>query len=511
MGAVTQATPVKKGGELPWVGSRIGGEVEIDVGTSSSFVYDPATGEATKRVSHADAAAVDRTVKVAQRAWEQDWAEAAQNRRFAVLLRLRELIVENRAAFVDAIVDEGGKSLADAEGEMNRALDGLESAFSMPVSLQGTYGEQVARGIDVYSLPRPLGVVATITPFNFPVMIPLWDAAAALACGNSVIHKPSPRVPSAAGLLGELIDQAGVPAGVYNVLHGHAGTVDALLDHPGIAAASFVGSTPVAKHIYERGSAAGKRVQAMGGAKNHVVVMPDADLAFTADSLVSGAFGSTGQRCMAATIAVAVGDVADSLKEAIVARIADVRTGPGRDPGTAMGPLITAESQARVLDLIGRGISEGAEIVVDGRPIAEELPGFFVGPTLLDRVRTGMSVYDEEIFGPVLGIVRVGDLDEAIKLVSENPYGNGASIFTASGAVGRRFQRDATAGMIGINVPIPVPVNSFSTGGWKASVFGSHGLLGPEAFRFYTHQKVVTARWPETVESNVNLAFNPGR
>jgi malonate-semialdehyde dehydrogenase (acetylating)/methylmalonate-semialdehyde dehydrogenase len=354
-------------------------------------------------------------------------------------------------------------------------------------------------------------VVATITPFNFPVMVPLWDAAAALACGNAVIHKPSPRVPSAANLLGELIEQAGVPAGVYNVVHGEAETVNALLDHPGIAAVSFVGSTPVAQHIYERGCAAGKRVQAMGGAKNHVVVMPDADMSFTADSLVSGAFGSTGQRCMAVTLAVAVGDAGDALRDEIAARIPALRVGPGSDPDSEMGPVVSRQSQQRALELIGRGVEEGADLVIDGRPLAEESPGFFVGPTLFDRVAPGMAIYDQEIFGPVLGIVRVDTLDEALAMIEANPYGNGSSIFTGSGAAARRFQREAAAGMVGINVPIPVPVNSFSTGGWKASVFGAHGLLGPEAFRFYTHQKIVTARWPESGAQSMGMAFNPGR
>jgi malonate-semialdehyde dehydrogenase (acetylating) / methylmalonate-semialdehyde dehydrogenase len=505
------STPAPEAAALELVGSRIAGEVLADPTAPFSEVFDPATGEVTRRVAHADDALVDRAVQVATGAWRSDWRDAAQNRRFAMLIKLRALVVEHRDEFVALIVSEGGKARPDAEGELNRALDGLDSAFSMPVSLQGAYGEQVARGIDTYALPHPLGVVATITPFNFPLMIPLWDAAAALACGNAIIHKPSPRVPSAALLLAELIEQAGVPAGVYNVLQGEAATVNALLDHPNIAAASFVGSTPVAQHIYTRGSAAGKRVQAMGGAKNHVVVMPDADMTFTADSLVSGAFGSTGQRCMAVTLAVAVGEAADRLREEIVARIPALKVGPGSEPENEMGPVISRASQERVLDLIARGEQDGAELVIDGRPLAGESPGFFVGPTLFDRVTTGMSIYDTEIFGPVLGIVRVDTLDEALAMIEANPYGNGSSIFTASGAAARRFQREAAAGMVGVNVPIPVPVNSFSTGGWKASVFGAHGLLGPEAFRFYTHQKIVTARWPESGAQSMGMAFNPGR
>jgi len=496
--------------DLPRVGSRIDGSIVIDDQAPVSEVFDPATGHITKLVAHADSATVDRAVAVAAEA-ARVWRDVAMNRRFAILMRLRELIVQERDAFVDLIVSEGGKARPDAQGELNRTLDGLDSVFSAPVSLQGAYGEQVARGIDSYSLPHPLGVVATITPFNFPVMIPLWDAAAALVCGNAVIHKPSPRVPSAALLLAELIEQAGVPEGVYNVVQGEADTVNALLDHEGIAAASFVGSTPVAKHVYTRGCAAGKRVQALGGAKNHIVVMPDCDLDFTADSLVSGAFGSTGQRCMAATLAVAVGDVADPLRAAIAQRIPSLRVGPGTDPESEMGPVISRESQRRVIELIDRGVRDGAELVVDGRSLADERDGFFVGPTLLDGVQPGMAVYDIEIFGPVLGIVRVATLDDALALIATNPFGNGASIFTASGPAARRFQREAAAGMVGVNVPIPVPVNSFSTGGWKASVFGAHGLLGPEAFRFYTHQKIVTARWPESGAQSMGMAFNPGR
>jgi malonate-semialdehyde dehydrogenase (acetylating)/methylmalonate-semialdehyde dehydrogenase len=493
---------------LPVVASRIAGETVPGSGTSASRVFDPATGEAIRLVVHADGRMVDQAVEAAANAFVA-WRNSPQHQRFGLLMRLRELVIEQRGNFVDLIVAEGGKARSDAEGEFDRTVDGLVSTFSMPVSLQGAYGEQVANGIDTYSLPRPVGVVATITPFNFPLMIPLWDAAAALACGNVVIHKPSPRVPSAAVLLAKLIEQAGAPAGVYGVLQGESDTVNALLDHPGIAAVSFVGSTPVAKHIYTRGCAAGKRVQAMGGAKNHIIVMPDCDLTFTAESLVSGACGSSGQRCMAVTLAVAVGHVAGPLREAIAERMPTLRVGSGRNAENDMGPVISRESQQRVLDLIEQGLAAGAELVVDGRELAQG-SGFFVGPTLFDHVKPGTAIYENEIFGPVLGIVRVETLDEAIEMIATNPYGNGSSIFTASGAAARRFQRDATAGMVGINVPIPVPVNSFSTGGWKASVFGAHGLLGPEAFRFYTHQKIVTARWPETGAQSVGMAFNPG-
>jgi malonate-semialdehyde dehydrogenase (acetylating)/methylmalonate-semialdehyde dehydrogenase len=427
-----------------------------------------------------------------------------------VLFAFRDQVIAHRSELESLITAELGKSQDDALGEMARALDGLEYTLSLPVMLKGEYAEQVSRGVDSYSMPHPLGVAVVITPFNFPAMIPIWSACAALACGNAVIHKPSPRVPSAAVLLAELFADAGLPSGVYGVLQGGAETVDALLDHPGIAAASFVGSTPVARHVYTRGCAAGKRVQAMGGAKNHVVVMPDADLRLAADSLVSGAFGSTGQRCMAATLAIAVGDIGDRLVTELAGRLPSITVGPGSDPATTMGPVVSGESRDRILGIIGGGVEEGATLVVDGRKLPPELgDGFFVGPTLFDGVRPGMRLYDEEVFGPVLSVVRVDSLDAALELIDTNPYGNGAAVFTRSGQAARTFQRRAGAGMVGINVPIPVPVNSFATGGWKSSVFGAHGLLGQEAFRFYTHQKVVTARWPVETAGGMNLAFTP--
>ena len=497
-------------GRAPLIGSVVGGRAVADPDGMTSEVFDPATGEVTGRLAHADASTVDEAVRLATAAWRGGWGELPQKNRFSILMRLRELVLSHQAEFVDLIVAEHGKAAADAAGEFARALDGLDSVFSFPVSVQGAFSGQVARGVDTYSTPYPLGVVTTITPFNFPLMIPLWGAAAALACGNAVIHKPSPRVPSAALLLADLVHQAGVPVDAYSVIQGGAETVDALLDHPGIAAASFVGSTPVAEHIYTRGSAAGKRVQAMGGAKNHAVVMPDCDLSFTADSLVAGAFGSTGQRCMAVTLAVAVGPVAEPLRAAVAERLPAIKVGPGNSPGCELGPVVSRESQQRILNLVDEGERQGVEVVVDGRPFAAENPGFFVGPTLLDNVRPGTPVYDEELFGPVLGIVRVETLDEALALIDANPYGNGASIFTSSGAAARTFERRVEAGMVGINVPVPVPVNSFSTGGWRASVFGAHGLLGPEAFRFFTRQKQVTTRWPEAGSASMGMAFNPG-
>jgi malonate-semialdehyde dehydrogenase (acetylating) / methylmalonate-semialdehyde dehydrogenase len=502
--------PHQTSGAAPLIGSLVGGRPVIDPGAVTSEVFDPATGEVTGRLAHADARTVDEAVRLAIEAWRTGWRDLPQKNRFTILMRLRELVVAHRTKFVDLIVAEHGKAVADAEGEFARALDGLDSVFSFPISLQGAFSGQVARGVDTHSNLYPLGVVTTITPFNFPLMIPLWGAAAALSCGNAVLHKPSPRVPSAAILLAELIHEAGVPAEVYGVIQGGAETVDALLDHRGIAAATFVGSTPVAEHIYTRGTAAGKRVQAMGGAKNHAVVMPDCDLSFTADSLVSGAFGSTGQRCMAVTLAVAVGPVADALRAAVAERLPAIKVGPGKEPGCELGPVVSRESQQRILSLVDEGERQGVEVVVDGRPLAAENPGFFVGPTLLDNVRPGTPVYDEELFGPVLGIVRVETLEEALALIDANPYGNGAAIFTSSGAAARTFEREVEAGMVGINVPVPVPVNSFTTGGWKASVFGAHGLLGPEAFRFLSRQKMVTTRWPEAGSASMGMAFNPG-
>ena len=491
------------------VPSRIGG-TERRTGGATADVFDPATGAVTSLVELADASVVDEAVAIAGEAWRTSWRETSQKTRFGFLMNLRTRLFDRRDDLVALIVSEHGKSIPDAEGEFDRALDGLDSALSMPVSLQGAHSDQVATGVDTHSVLHPVGVAATVTPFNFPLMIPLWDAVAALACGNAVIHKPSPRVPSAALLLAEIIDEAGLPPGVYNVVQGDASAVNALLDHPGVAAISFVGSTPVAQHVYQRGCAAGKRVQAMGGAKNHIVVMPDCDLDFTADSLVSGAFGSSGQRCMAATVAVAVGDIAEPLRRAIAERIPTLRVGPGAAPETDMGPVVSRESQTRILALIDQGEAEGIEVVVDGRPLARESDGFFVGPTLLDGVRPGMAVYDQEIFGPVLGMTRVDTFDQALAMIAANPYGNGASVFTASGEVARRFERSAEVGMVGVNVPVPVPVNSFSTGGWKASVFGAHGLLGPEAFRFYSRQKMVTRRWPAGGDQSMGMAFTPG-
>jgi malonate-semialdehyde dehydrogenase (acetylating)/methylmalonate-semialdehyde dehydrogenase len=372
--------------------------------------------------------------------------------------------------------------------------------------LKGAYSEQASTGVDVYSIRQPLGVVAGITPFNFPAMVPMWMWAPAIACGNTFVLKPSEKDPSAAGWIARLLQEAGLPAGVFNVVHGDKVAVDALLEHPDVKAISFVGSTPVARAVYERATAAGKRCQALGGAKNHMIVLPDADVEMAADAAVSAAYGSAGERCMAISQVVAVGEVAEPLIAAIRERIARVKVGPGLEPETEMGPLITREHRERVASYVERAEGEGARVLVDGRAGAPE-DGFFLNPSLIDDVRPGMSVYDDEIFGPVLGVTRVGTYDAAVQLVNDNPYGNGTALFTRDGGVARQFQLDVQAGMVGINVPIPVPVAYYSFGGWKGSLFGDRHVYGPEGIDFYTRGKVVTARWPDPATSQVDLGF----
>ena len=380
------------------------------------------------------------------------------------------------------------------------------SRAAIPQMLKGSHSSEVSKGVDVHTVLHPVGVVAGITPFNFPVMVPLWMLANALACGNAFILKPSEKAPSPSLLIAELVQEAGFPDGVFNVLQGDAVAVDALLNHPGVDAVSFVGSTPVARHIYETGTRNGKRVQALGGAKNHMVVMPDADVGAAADAAVSAAYGSAGERCMAISVIVAVGAVADQLVDAIAARIPDVVVGPGDDPRSMMGPLVTAEHRDRVTSYVQGAADEGARIVVDGSSGHPD-GGFFTGCSLIDEVKPGMRLYDDEIFGPVLGVVRVPTFDEAVALINANPYGNGVALFTRDGATARQFEREVTVGMVGINVPIPVPVAFHSFGGWKASLFGDSPIYGPEGVRFYTRPKVVTSRWPEPTDSAIDLGF----
>ena len=484
----------------------IGGKVTPGTSGRTAPVYDPATGAQTGEVDLASAEEVATAVEEAAGAFPA-WRSASLSQRTEVLFRFRELVDRHRADLAAAITAEHGKVLSDAGGEVARAVEVVEFACGLADHLKGSYSEQVSTGIDVYSIRQPLGVVAGITPFNFPVMVPLWMVSNAIACGNAFVLKPSEKDPSPSLLLAELLAEAGVPDGVFNVVQGDREAVNAILEHPGIAAVSFVGSTPIAKHVYETGTRAGKRVQALGGAKNHMVVLPDADVDAAADAAVSAAYGSAGERCMAISVVVAVGDVADPLVAAISSRLPKLRIGPGTDPESEMGPLVTEEHRDKVAGYVDRGYDDGATVVVDGREHAFESEGFFLGASLLDHVTPEMDVYRDEIFGPVLSVVRAASYDEAVRLVDENPYGNGTAIFTRDGGAARRFQLDVQAGMVGVNVPIPVPVASFSFGGWKSSLFGDRHMYGPDGVDFYTRTKVVTARWPDPSTSRVDLGF----
>ena len=487
------------------IGHWIGGKSVVGRSGRSGPVFDPALGVQTATVDLASAEELDGAVEVATAA-ASEWRRTPLSTRAAALFRLRELLDANRNELAALVTAEHGKVLSDAAGEVARGLENVEFACGIPHLLKGSHSTEVSSGVDVHTTLEPLGVVAGITPFNFPMMVPLWMAANAVACGNAFILKPSEKDPSAALLLAELVQAAGIPDGVLNVVHGDRETVDAILAHPGIAAVSFVGSTPVARHVYETGTRHGKRVQALGGAKNHMVVLPDADIGAAADAAVSAAYGSAGERCMAISVVVGVGSAADPLVEAIAARIPEVVIGPGTDPASQMGPLVTAEHRDRVLSYIAGATGEGASVVVDGSSHPGGA-GFFLGCTLLDRVRPGMRVYDEEIFGPVLGVARVDTYEEAVALVNANPYGNGVALFTRDGGAARRFERDVEVGMVGINVSIPVPVGFHSFGGWKASLLGDSAMYGPEGVRFYTRPKVVTSRWPDPATSSIELGF----
>jgi malonate-semialdehyde dehydrogenase (acetylating) / methylmalonate-semialdehyde dehydrogenase len=473
----------------------IDGTPTAGVGSRSGPVWNPATGQRQALVRYADASDVDNAVTVAAKAYPQ-WRDASLARRSAVLFAFRQLVAGHAERLAGMISDEHGKVLADARGEVQRGLEVVEFACGVPQLLKGDYSAQVSTGVDSYTFRQPLGVVAGITPFNFPMMVPCWMHPVAIACGNTFVLKPSERDPSASLLVARLWAEAGLPDGVFNVVHGDKVAVDALLDHDQVAAVSFVGSTPIARYVHGRASAAGKRVQALGGAKNHAVVLPDADLDFAAEQLSAAAFGSAGQRCMAISAVVAVGSCGDALVEALRRRAGSVRVGPGRDEGSEMGPVVTPEARQRILGYIGGGAEQGANVVLDGRKATVPEDGFFIGPTVLDHVSPQMDAYRDEIFGPVLVVLRVSTLDEAVALVNANPYGNGAAIFTASGEAAQRFQREVTAGMVGVNVPIPVPMAYHSFGGWKDSLFGDTHVHGPEGIRFYTRAKVVSARWP---------------
>jgi malonate-semialdehyde dehydrogenase (acetylating) / methylmalonate-semialdehyde dehydrogenase len=483
----------------------VGGCVTPGTSGRSAPVFDPALGLQTKAVSLASAAETDDAVRCAVDA-AAHWRESPLGQRTDAMFRLRELIVTRRQELAMLVSEEHGKVLTDAAGEVARGLECVEFACGVPQMLKGSHSSEVSNGVDVHTVLHPVGVVAGITPFNFPVMVPMWMMANALACGNAFILKPSEKDPSPSLLLAELVQEAGFPDGVFNVVQGDAEAVDALLNHPGVDAVSFVGSTPVARHIYETGTRNGKRVQALGGAKNHMVVMPDADVEAAADAAVSAAFGSAGERCMAISVVVAVGTVGDRLVDAIATRIPRVVIGPGSDPESMMGPLITAEHRDRVASYVRGAIDEGARVVLDGSSL-DRGQGFFTGCSLIDEVKPRMRLYDDEIFGPVLGVVRVPSFDEAVALVNANHYGNGVALFTRDGGTARRFEREVTVGMVGINVPIPVPVAFHSFGGWKASLFGDSPIYGPEGIRFYTRPKVVTSRWPEPTDSAIDLGF----
>ncbi|MEO2169503.1 MAG: CoA-acylating methylmalonate-semialdehyde dehydrogenase [bacterium] len=475
-------------------------------------VFDPATGKERARVAFASAEEVDKAVAIAGNAFGQ-WRDTSLTSRTQIMFNFRALLDEARDELADLIAGEHGKTKPDARGEVQRGLETVEFACGISQLLKGDSSSQVSTGIDMVSVREPVGVVACVTPFNFPAMVPLWMTPIALACGNSVILKPSEKDPSAANLLAELYGRAGVPAGVFNVVHGDRVAVERLIEHPDVAALSFVGSTPVARAVYEGGTRLGKRVQALGGAKNHMLVLPDADMDLAADGAVSAAYGSAGERCMAISVVVAVGDAADRLVPKIQERVAKLKIGSAEDPDAEMGPLITAEHRDKVLGYIDSGVEEGAELTTDGRglTIPDCEGGYFVGPTLFDRVKPEMKIYRDEIFGPVLCVVRVERFSDAVDLVNENPYANGTAIFTNDGGAARRFQRDIQVGMVGINVPIPVPLGFYSFGGWKSSLFGAHSIYGPDGVHFYTRPKVVTTRWPEPEHRGVDLGFPRSR
>jgi malonate-semialdehyde dehydrogenase (acetylating) / methylmalonate-semialdehyde dehydrogenase len=475
----------------------IGGKPATGSSDRTSPVFNPATGEQQAELALASVEDVDVAVQTAKAAFER-WGQSSLSQRTKVLFKFRELVNANVQKLAEAISDEHGKVVSDARGEVQRGLEVVEFACGIPTLLKGDFSDQVSTGVDVYSFRQPLGVCVGITPFNFPAMVPMWMFPVAIATGNTFILKPSERDPSASMLIAELWAEAGLPDGVFNVVHGDKTAVDALLEHPDVAAVSFVGSTPIARYIYTTGTANGKRVQALGGAKNHAIILPDAAIDYASDHLVAAAFGSAGERCMAISTAVTVGSAGDELIAAVSEKARAVKVGPGREADSEMGPVVTSAARDRIKGLIGTGEQQGAKLVVDGRGLS--VPGhengFWVGPTVIDQVTTSMDVYKEEIFGPVLSVVRSDSVDEAIGLINSNPYGNGTAIFTSSGEAARRFQRGVNVGMIGINVPIPVPMAYYSFGGWKDSLFGQSHIHGPEGVAFYTRAKVVTSRWP---------------
>ena len=476
----------------------IAGSETTGASTRFGSVYDPAAGSQQAQVAIATAADVEAAVQAAAKAFET-WSDVSLMRRTRIMFAFRDLIERHIDELSELVADEHGKVVSDAKGEVTRGLEVVEFACGLPTLLKGEYSEQVSTDVDAYSFRQPLGVCAGITPFNFPVMVPMWMHPVSIATGNTFVLKPSERDPSASNFIARLYAEAGLPEGVFNVVHGDKVAVDAILDHPDVAAVSFVGSTPIARYVHERASASGKRVQALGGAKNHAVVLPDADIEFAANHITAAGYGSAGQRCMAISAVVAVGEAGDALIERLKEKAIQVKVGPGRDEASEMGPVVTPEARDRIVGYVGGGEEAGAAPVVDGRglTVKDHENGFFVGPCLFDRVTTEMDIYRDEIFGPVLVVLRAGTFDEAIEIINANPYGNGTAIFTSSGQAARQFQRHVQVGMIGINVPIPVPMAFYSFGGWKDSLFGDTHVHGPEGIRFYTRAKAITSRWPD--------------
>ncbi len=484
----------------------INGSIVPSASGRSAPVFDPATGIHQADVALASVDEVDQAVTSAATAF-RSWRSSSLSKRAEVMFRFHQLVLEHRDEIAMLVSSEHGKVPSDAAGELARGIENIEFACGIPQIMKGSFSEQASGGVDVYSIRQPLGVVAGITPFNFPAMVPMWMFANAIACGNTFVLKPSEKDPSVSLLMADLLKQAGLPDGVFNVVQGDKVAVDRILEHPDIAAVSFVGSTPIARYIYSTGTANGKRVQALGGAKNHMIVLPDADIDMAADAAVSAGYGSAGERCMAISVVVAVGGIGDRLVEAIAERLPRLKVGPGTDPAAEMGPLITREHRDKVASYIEGAPDEGAVVVVDGRDNDLPSEGFFLAPTLLDSVKPGMRAYDEEIFGPVLSVIRVSTYEEAVDLVNRHQYGNGTAIFTRDGGAARQFQFDIQVGMVGINVPIPVPVAYYSFGGWKASLFGDANMYGPAGIDFYTRTKTVTSRWPDPSTSSVDLGF----
>ncbi|HEV7977275.1 CoA-acylating methylmalonate-semialdehyde dehydrogenase [Amycolatopsis sp.] len=486
----------------------IDGKPWSGVADRTGDVFDPATGEVSSKVDFASTSEVAEAVAAASRAFP-GWRGTSLAGRTKVLFAFRELLSARKGDLAKIVTSEHGKVESDAAGEIARALENVEYACGAAQMLKGGFSENASTGVDVYSIAQPLGVVGVISPFNFPAMVPLWFVPNAIASGNTVVLKPSEKDPSAANFIAELFAEAGLPDGVLNVLHGDKVAVDGLLEHKDVKAISFVGSTPIARYVYETGTRNGKRVQALGGAKNHMVVLPDADLDLAADAAVSAGFGSAGERCMAVSVVVAVGPVGDELVGKVADRISGLRVGNGHEPESEMGPLVTAAHHTRVKSYVDAGVESGASLVVDGRGIEVEgaAGGYWLGPTLFDHVRPEMSIYTDEIFGPVLAVVRAESYAEALELINGNPYGNGTAIFTNDGGAARRFQNEVEVGMVGVNVPIPVPVSYYSFGGWKDSLFGDSHAYGPEGFHFFTRTKVVTSRWLDPSHGGVNLGF----